>query len=48
MHDYDCEFVWDYENSAHEFIDECLHNDDEDYYERSENNYETLAYKHYA
>ena len=47
MHDYDAEFVWDYEFSSHDFIEESMHNDDEDY-ERSDNNYEQLAYKHYA
>ena len=48
MHDYDAEFVWDYEFSSHDFLDESMQNDDEDYYVRSDNNYEELAYKHYA
>mgnify|MGYP004417224117 FL=1 len=48
MHDYDCEFVWDYEISCHDYVEEGYSNDDEDYAPRTDNNYEQLAERHYA
>ena len=48
MHDYDCEFIWDYEVSCHDFVEERYSNDDEDYAPRTDNNYERLAERHYA
>ena len=46
MNDYDVsEFVWDYEN-CHDF---CENYDLDDEYEiESNNNYQELAYRHYA
>ena len=41
MHDYDAECVWDYEVSCHDYLEE-------DYDRNSNNNYEQLAYIHYA
>ena len=48
MHDYDCEFIWDFEVSCHDFVEERYSNDDEDYAPRTDNNYERLAERHYA
>ena len=47
MYDYDTDFVWEYEFSSHDFIEEDYTNDDE-YIRESNNNYEVLAYRHYA
>ena len=47
MYDYDTDFVWEYEFSSHDFVEEDYTNDD-DYIRESNNNYEVLAYRHYA
>jgi len=47
MYDYDTDFVWEYEFSSHDFLEEEYTNDDE-YVRESNNNYEVLAYRHYA
>ena len=47
MYDYDTDFVWEYEFSSHDFLEEKYTNDDE-YIRESNNNYEVLAYRHYA
>ena len=55
MQDYDCEFVWDYEMSSHDYLDEnyahtYMHNtyDLDDDYARDSTDYQALAYIHYA
>ena len=53
MQDYDCEFVWDYEMSSHDYLDENyahVHNtyDLDDDYARDSTDYQALAYIHYA
>lgn len=48
MYDYDTDFVWEYEFSSHDYIEESYTNDDDDYVRESNNNYEVLAYRHYA
>ena len=55
MQDYDCEFVWDYEMSSHDYLDENyahthMHNtyDLDDDYQRDSTDYQALAYIHYA
>tara|TARA_R100000734_G_C3242028_1_gene46374 strand:- start:272 stop:415 length:144 start_codon:yes stop_codon:yes gene_type:complete len=47
MNDYDVsEQVWDYDNSCHDFYESY---DLDDEYERDSNeNYQELAYRHYA
>ena len=47
MHDYDAECVWDYEFSSHDYLEED-YNEDDNYDRDCNNNYEQLAYKHYA
>ena len=47
MYDYDTDFVWEYEFSSHDFLEENYPNDDE-YIRESNNKYEVLAYRHYA
>ncbi len=47
MYDYDAEFVWDYDFSCHDYLEESNIEDD-DYARVSDNNYQELAYKHYA
>ena len=47
MYDYETDFVWEYEFSSHDFLEEEYTNDDE-YVRESNNNYEVLAYRHYA
>ena len=47
MYDYDTDFVWEYEFSSHDFLEEN-YTDDDDYIRESNNNYEQLAYRHYA
>ena len=54
MHDYDSEFVWDYEYSCHDDIEESNHSY-EDYYQMNEDyarndstDYQHLAYIHFA
>jgi len=47
MNDYDAEFVWDYDNSCHDFLEEDSQYD-EDYARFDDNNYQELAYRHYA
>ena len=47
MYDYDTDFVWEYEFSSHDFLEES-YTDDDDYVRESNNNYEVLAYRHYA
>ena len=47
MYDYDTDFVWEYEFSSHDYLEEEYTNDDE-YVRESNNNYEVLAYRHYA
>jgi|TARA_A100001391_G_scaffold163896_2_gene123555 hypothetical protein len=47
MNDYDvAEFVWDYENSSHDFYES--YDLDDEYVRESNNNYQELAYRHYA
>ena len=46
MHDYDAEFIWDYEISSHDYIEEDLDYENED--RRDSTDYEQLAYQHYA
>ena len=55
MHDYDCEFVWDYEISSHDYLDENVSHHmqesydlDDDYARVDSTDYATLAYVHYA
>ena len=54
MHDYDSEFVFDYENSCHDFIDEKTSYEYENTYDLNEDynrdsqDYQQLAYIHYA
>ena len=54
MHDYDSEFVFDYENSCHDFIDERTSYEYENTYDLNEDynrdsqDYQQLAYIHYA
>ncbi len=55
MHDYDAEFIWDYEISSHDYLDESYESrytyalDDDDYYTRHDStDYAQLAYVHYA
>ena len=45
MHDYDAEFIWDYEFSSHDYIEEDFDVDDD---RRDSTDYEQLAYQHYA
>ena len=55
MYDYDSEFVWDYEMSSHDYLDEMYHmhtqrdtyTSDDDY-ARDSTDYQALAYIHYA
>ena len=47
MYDYDTDFVWEYEFSSHDILEEN-YTDDDDYIRESNNNYEVLAYRHYA
>ena len=47
MHDYDAECVWDYEVSCHDYLDE-EYDEDDNHVRESNNNYEQLAYRHYA
>ena len=47
MNDYDAEFVWDYDNSCHDFLEEDTQQDEE-YARFDDNNYQELAYRHYA
>ena len=46
MHDYDAEFIWDYEISSHDYIEEEFDVEDDD--RRDSTDYEQLAYQHYA
>ena len=50
--EYDYEFMWDYEISVHDDLDENMHTQyaelDENYARRESNNFQTLAYMHYA
>mgnify|MGYP004021878789 CR=1 len=49
MHDYDAEFIWDYEISSHDYIEEDLDYDSLDNENRRDStDYEQLAYQHYA
>ncbi len=55
MHDYDCEFVFDYEVSCHDYLDEGYTNhieydldDDYDYARNDSTDYQQLAYNHFA
>ena len=47
MHDYDAEFVCDYEVSWHDYLEED-YNEADNYVRDADSNYEQLAYKHYA
>ena len=46
MYDYDVEFVWEYDYSCHDYLEES--NTDDDYARDDNNNYQELAYRHYA
>ncbi len=46
MHDYDAEFIWDYEFSSHDYIEEDYDPSEDD--RRDSTDYEQLAYQHYA
>ena len=46
MHDYDAEFIWDYEISSHDYIEADFDVEDDD--RRDSTDYEQLAYQHYA
>ncbi len=55
MHDYDASYIWDYETSSHDDLDESYvtHNIQDTYelddeYARDSYDYQTLAYIHYA
>ena len=56
MHDYDSEFVWDYEFSCHDYLEESSHynnmnnydSQDEDYARYDSTDYQQLAYIHFA
>ena len=54
MHDYDSEFIWDYEISCHDFLEESnsyhmenTYDLDEDY-NRDSQDWQQLAYIHFA
>ena len=49
--EYDYEFMWDYEISVHDDLDENVYTYaelDENYARRESNDFQTLAYMHYA
>ena len=49
--EYDYEFMWDYETSVHDDLDERMHIHaelDENYARRESTNFHRLAYMHYA
>ena len=50
--EYDYEFMWDYEISVHDDIDENMYTQyaelDENYARRESTDFQTLAYMHYA
>ena len=50
--EYDYEFMWDYEISVHDDLDENMHTQyaelDENYARRESTDFQTLAYMHYA
>jgi len=49
--EYDYEFMWDYEISVHDDLDENVYTYaelDENYARRESTNFHTLAYMHYA
>ena len=50
--EYDYEFMWDYEISVHDDLDENVYTQyaelDENYARRESTNFQTLAYMHYA
>ena len=49
--EYDYEFMWDYEISVHDDLDENVYTYaelDENYARRESTNFQTLAYMHYA
>jgi len=54
MHDYDSEFVWDYEYSCHDYIEESNSYEsnydlsNEDYARSDSTDYQHLAYIHFA
>jgi len=53
MHDYDSEFVWDYEISCHDYIEESntyesMYDSYEDYTRNDSTDYQQLAYIHFA
>ena len=53
MHDYDSEFVWDYEISCHDYIEESttyesMYDSYEDYTRNDSTDYQALAYMHFA
>ena len=55
MHDYDASYIWDYETSSHDDLDESYvtHNIQDTYdldedYARDSHDYTQLAYMHYA
>ena len=47
MYDYDVEFVWEYDYSCHDYLEES-NTSDEDYARDDNNNYQELAYRHFA
>ena len=50
--EYDYEFMWDYEISVHDDLDESMHTQyaelNENYARRESTDFQTLAYMHYA
>jgi len=56
MNDYETSYIWDYEMSCHDYLDEtyAYHNvspctyDLDDEYARDSTDYQALAYRHYA
>ena len=47
MYDYDAEFVWEYDYSCHDYLEES-NTFDEDYARDDNNNYQELAYRHFC
>ena len=54
MNDYDASYIWDYEGSAHDYLDESYTHDIQntwdldDEYARDSHDYTQLAYIHFA
>ena len=46
--EYDSEFMWDYEISCHDYLDESYTYDLDEDHARARTDYQELAYMHYA